>query len=656
MATPYLADTLASLQQSAGVLRSLSFSSRATLPNCVLAPDDWFETHLIRDAATVEQALFAPNPASYPVVQLEPDDPLLAAPDDYEANRLAVARRNAPKRAKVAQTALREQAPTPGRGSGGISGARPVDPERTMPRAQEHVQALHSQLLGLMDSIAATEEALRQPPPRTAPQPQHDQTYYRQLELEDEIKREKLELFALEQIKAEKQAEVQAQAKRRAATAASTSETKPSRPRPSVPNSEAARTNAPAARRRSSAAGTTLNRRASGPRASVPSAAPPAPAPAPEPVAAVAAAVPASPARRPIGRPSVPSVQSAMKRRVEAARARVQASAQATPNRERAFGRASTGGAAGGGGGGEEEEEEEEGQREGEATPRAAGRAPASETDPRPEPPSAADPPVPAGTTAAAASANAPELEPEPALPAGVSVGELESANRTVWGTVGESHGLARWAAKWAREGEGARKQQLEGEEGQRREWGWRETIDILNFAVRESAAAASLRRAGADGPASPSAQSSTSFATSTTTGGGDDAGPPVPWTPAQVVEARLCYLLLATFAGRGQQVPNAGTETDLPPLHVILRETAIPLGGGSTTGPGTGTGLSSRKTPHLSMSSLKQHLGRFAARERGWTEEMGTTAIYALVSRQTVKIDRRGREGAAVGFKAGEW
>lgn len=163
---PYLGDALASLSQSASVLRSLSFSSRAVLPRCVLSPDDWFETHLIRDAAPHEIALFDPNPASYPVVQLELDDPLLldaANANNSEAHRLAVAKRRAPKRANL----------TPNVNVGATTTATRNEPERclltaqklldvyAMPRAQEHVEALHAQLQGLLESISETEQALK---------------------------------------------------------------------------------------------------------------------------------------------------------------------------------------------------------------------------------------------------------------------------------------------------------------------------------------------------------------------------------------------------------------------------------------------------------------------------------------------------------------
>lgn len=52
-----------------------------------------------------------------------------------------------------------------------------------------------------------------------------------------------------------------------------------------------------------------------------------------------------------------------------------------------------------------------------------------------------------------------------------------------------------------------------------------------------------------------------------------------------------------------------------------------------------------------VSMNALKQWLGRFA-KARGWPEEMSTTAIYGLVSKTVLRIDRRGREGPMLGFK----
>ncbi|GAA5883486.1 hypothetical protein JCM3774_003600 [Rhodotorula dairenensis] len=714
MTNPYLVDALASLSQSTGVLRSLTFTSRAVLPRAVLAPDDWFETHLIRDAAPNELALFSPNPASYPVVQVDVDDPLLLVGDDPEATRLAVAKRKAPQRANLA----RDLADSASTGDNGHPAAR-NQPERclltahklldvyAMPRAQEHVQALHSQLHGLMESIAATEQALkreRQPPSRTAPQPQHDQSYYRRLELEDEIKREKLELLALEQIKADKQAEIEALT---AAAAAATTKAAAasSRPKPASRSSLSAGATRPAPSprcstsssasprepgiggppRRSATSNTTntTTAAAAAAPAATDSTAPASTAPASRSSRSLAEAVEgiaSSPARRPIGaqhhpRPSVPTAQSAMKRRVEAARAKIQASAQATPSRKEAFPPASAAASSPGAGG----------TRSHETTTTARGvsgvsaaRSDAVGRTDLPPPVPVVPPPLlqgastPARPAVAAAEAAAP---PPSALPAGVSVSELEGANKAVWTTLGEANGLQAWARRWAREVKGREGSGgLESDSTDARVGAdWQETIEILSFALAESVTSSST--SGEGYPGSPSGHSITSFATSTTGAGGGAGGedegagvsaspPPPRWTPAQVVEARLCVLLLSTFAGR--PVPPAsllqagaanhddnGEEEaadTLPALNVILRETAIPLS--STAG---GTGVSSRKTPHLAMSVLKAHLGRFAKR-RGWTEEMGTTAIYALVSKQAVKIDRRGREGAAVGFKAAEF
>lgn len=313
-------------------------------------------------------------------------------------------------------------------------------------------------------------------------------------------------------------------------------------------------------------------------------------------------------------------------------------------------------------------------------------------------------PPIPVVRAATQATPPAaPVVAVEPPLPAGVTLSELEQANKTVWTTLGEASGLAAWARKWSaavREmgGEKCGKEEEEEDSAANRKKqagsDWRETLsvftllfplssfcltnttltlifhvwivvslssfsttrtrsDILAFALAESASSSSSLPAGGT-PNSPSGYSTLSFATSTTAAGGvDAAAPPPTWTPAQVVEARLCHLLLLTFAGRRRPDSSeveAEANKDLPALNIILRETAIPLS--TSDSQATSTGISSRKTPHLAMSVLKAHLGRFA-KTRGWTEEMGTTAIYALVSKQTVKIDRRGREGAAVGFKA---
>ncbi|KAL7341475.1 hypothetical protein BJY59DRAFT_70716 [Rhodotorula toruloides] len=175
MGSAQITEALASLSQSSRILSSLSFAPLAVLPQTVLSSEDAFETHLIRDAAPHELALFEPNDPT--------NDPVIAV-DAFEGAGIEGER----------WVCLRA--------------AKKLLDVYTMPRAQEHVEALHSQWAGIIDTISSLEDTLRRPPSRSAPQPSHDSSYFRQLELEDLIKREKLEVFALEQLKAEKEAEL----------------------------------------------------------------------------------------------------------------------------------------------------------------------------------------------------------------------------------------------------------------------------------------------------------------------------------------------------------------------------------------------------------------------------------------------------------------
>lgn len=52
-----------------------------------------------------------------------------------------------------------------------------------------------------------------------------------------------------------------------------------------------------------------------------------------------------------------------------------------------------------------------------------------------------------------------------------------------------------------------------------------------------------------------------------------------------------------------------------------------------------------------VSMNVIKSWLGLFA-KERGWQEDMGTAAIYSMVSKTVLRIDRRGKEGPMLGFR----
>lgn len=157
-----------------------------------------------------------------------------------------------------------------------------------------------------------------------------------------------------------------------------------------------------------------------------------------------------------------------MKRRVEAARARVQASAQqATPNRREAFSSSTSGRGA------EKEEESEAGGREGSKNDELE-----------------LAPPVPVVPAAAPAAPPQKVTEPQPLpLPAGVSLSELEGANKTVWTTLGEASGLGAWARKWSaaatRETGGGKGGEEEEEDSaaNKKQAGsdWRETMSVFN-------------------------------------------------------------------------------------------------------------------------------------------------------------------------------
>ncbi|GAA6051784.1 hypothetical protein JCM3770_004970 [Rhodotorula araucariae] len=622
MSAPHLSAAFASLAQSSAALRSFRFEQTAVLPRTVLSSEEFFETHLIRDAAPHELALFEPAAATNDVLPLDADEvaQMGLANGQLDDKWMAI-KRKGPRRAggqRDRASPLRERRATQAGHSGGpdpdrcLRAAQKLLDVYTMPRAQEHVAALQSQYAGLVDTINSLEEALRRPPSRSAPQPQHDASYYRQLELEDAIKREQLEIFALEQLKAEKEAEAGALYSPVRAPRSTPSDA------PSVAAASARGSRVPSVVARARG-GSTARPRTSHPR---PSASPertyaPTVPPAASTVLAqhrAAEHVLASPARRPIG-----------------ADARAKARASLMAGRPSVGTRPSVGGAraSNGGrsslGGSALPAAATDDENDGEATPKAVRTAiQPQRVSPSPSPlssPRKLAPPVPA-VVGDARSPSKPAKAQRASLPAGVTPAELASAAATIWATLGEVNALTAWGRKWAREQAGG-----EAEKEQRvanGQCGWEETLAILQYAL---ASAASSEAAG---PSSPSSHSVTSFSTSTTGGAGEgDAAP--TWTPAQVVEAQLCAILLSVLSGSPPSSP-----APLPPLPIILRDSLL----GST-----------RKTPHLAMAALKAHLGAFA-KDRGWTEEMGTTAIYALVSKQTVKTDRRGREGAAVAFK----
>ncbi|GAA6024230.1 hypothetical protein JCM10207_006965 [Rhodosporidiobolus poonsookiae] len=575
MSPDYIHDALRSLQQSSAYLDALPFHSSCILPRAVLCSEDAFEHHLIRDAAPHELALFEPAPATQDFASAGVDaEELLARErggDKWVANK-----RKGPTRVSQRDRAspLKDRRRTTAPGHTAVD-----EPDRclraamklldiySMPRGTEHVHALHSQWVGVVDSISDLEEALRRPPSRPAPQPEHSDSYYRQLELEDQIKREQLELFAVQQLRQEKEDEMSAL-----------------RPRP----------------------------RASAATGPLPTSSPAKPAPTAKPTRKVPSVVASARTRPPAPRTSVPGAAAAGAEDAPAPQAKkrvpsVVAAAQRTRPSLGSGSKAS-------------------------ALPPPVPVVPSS-PPPSSAPPSDADAdstPQPARVAPSSSSA-LPPAAPALELAEGVSPLELSLALSTVWDALGEANtsggvGLRAWGRKWAREEgracEGLEK--VEGEEGEGgKAPGVEETSAILRYALLHASSPSS-----ADGPASPSAASLSSLA-STANADPASAEPP-SWTPAQLVES---YLVLTLFCSLCPSLPS-------PPaaLPVILRDPLL-------------TGLSKSKTPCVSMALLKKAVGAWAV-EQGWTDEMGTTAVYALVSKGVVRIDRRGREGAAVGIR----
>ncbi|GAA6027761.1 hypothetical protein JCM8097_008021 [Rhodosporidiobolus ruineniae] len=589
---PDITGSFLKLADSTAKLSSFTFASSNILPRAVLSPEDYFETHLIRDAAPHELALFEPNPATSDLAAS--DEQLLALQQQADQNERWVAtKRKAPQRVAQKERASplkerRRQTTQPGavdEADRCLRAAQKLLDIYTMPRASEHVLALHSQWVGLVDSISDLEESLRRPPSRPAAQPQHDDSYYRQLELEDAIKREQLEIFALEQIKAEKEAEAAVK--------------RPARP---APGPAARKVPAVVANARTAAASSRPAKPVS--RASLP---PPVDA-SPEEAGLASKKAPRQSSEKPKPTRRVPSVVAA----AQGARTRPSTGAAPTPPS---------------------------------ASPAAPRRArtpappsPAADTvddEPTPKPTRTAPAAAKKAPPPAAASPPPPPKPKQPSLPAGVTPSELELVLKTVWSVLGDGASLRAWGRKWAQEkGEEGKavEEELGKEDGQ---LAVKETLEILRYAL--SASSSSLAAAGP--PGSPSAGSVTSFSTLTSTTADASSGIPTTWSPAQIVEAQLLLLTLSTLSS--SPVPPSSPflgSTNLPALNIILRD---PLP----------TGASQDKTPCLSMAALKAHLGAFA-KAKGWTEEMGTTAVYALVSKGLMRIDRRGREGAAVGIR----
>ncbi|GAA5881884.1 hypothetical protein JCM16303_003448 [Sporobolomyces ruberrimus] len=544
-----------SLQRSSELLDNLEFANGAVLPRTVLSGLGQFETTALREVLPHENGLFQSNKPTLDSWTDETEGTL----DD--GDKWTATKRRAPKRIEVGKekaSPLKDRQNKPAAQS-------KEDPDRCLraaqklleiypfPRASEHVEALHSQWLGVVDSIEELEAELRQPLARPGPAVQHDESYYRLLSLEDEIKREELELFALEQFKQDRETELAAlkpaptrrpgAAARKVPSVVARSQpgpadapaTRKDRPTPPPTGGDATRAS-PVSRPRSRVSSTSIRVADS--------------SKAPEPV------------RR--TRPSIPS-------------------AVPTP-RAVAAQRKSLGAV----------------QRSGDST--SAGTKSRSGS---PSSPSA----CPAATRTAL---------PRNTLPDGIVEEDLEAICKLVWRRMGDT--LKPWGMKWARE---------QGRDGQTGDdgFGIKDTIKTL-----ESVLNATFTR----DPSSPSSTSISSYATSQAA---EDGSEPMAPSPSTLVEFKLLNLLLTVISRSSPPT----LPPSLPSLPIIFRDPPAD----SSTSPSSPTS----KTPCLSMTGLKAHLGAYAV-GKGWTEGMGTTAIYALISKQVTRIDRRGKEGPAVGFK----
>ncbi|GAA6013530.1 hypothetical protein JCM11491_006111 [Sporobolomyces phaffii] len=551
-----LAHSFDSLQRSSALLASLSFPNAAVLPRTVLASVGQFETTALREVQPHENGLFHANRPTIDTWVQQEEDGLLLDSDKWTATK-----RRAPKRVEISK-----DKPSPLEDHAAAQGKD--DPERCLraaqkllevyplPRASEHVEALHSQWLGVIDSIAELEEELRQPLPRTGPEVQHDESYYRLLSLEDEIKREELELLALQQFKQERESELAAL-----------------KPLPT-------RKPGPAARKVPSVVARSQNNRPAGPDGKTS-------ATARRPVETESPPSDLADRPRPRSRSSTPRTSQTPDEKTDPRR-KIRPSvpsAQPTPKV---------------------------------VTSRRKSLASAPETTEATKPEAKIRPATkPSPLSVATRSSPAPSPAKD-RLPVGVAPEELEAIGKSIWRLIGDS--LRPWARKWARDQSLERSVDDEG-------LGIEDTIRTL-----ESVLKAKFAR----DPASPSSASISSYATSQAV---DDAADPSPPSPSTLVEFKLLHLLLSI-------VSSANPPTlppSLPALPIIFRDPPAD----SSTSPSARL----TKTPCLSMNALKAHLGAFAV-ERGWTEGMGTTAIYALISKQVARIDRRGKEGAVVGFK----
>ena len=95
----YIPDALASLQSSTEILQSINFSQNRSLIRCVLGSEADFETHLIRDAAPHELALFDLQGSNTTTTRVDPSsDPDQADPLQHGVDQWTATKRGGPAR------------------------------------------------------------------------------------------------------------------------------------------------------------------------------------------------------------------------------------------------------------------------------------------------------------------------------------------------------------------------------------------------------------------------------------------------------------------------------------------------------------------------------------------------------------------------------
>ncbi|KAM0787394.1 hypothetical protein ACM66B_003479 [Microbotryomycetes sp. NB124-2] len=568
MAFNYIPDALESLQRSTSVLNEAKFNATRSLTRAVLASEDEFETLLIRDAAPYELSLFTPTAEtrldSAPLVDVD----LSRIGDE----RWTATKRQPPRRATTATTAAR---PSPLKLKRGTSTAA-EDPARCltaarrllqvypMTRASEHVQALSEQYEGVLCSINELEQSLKQPVSRVNLKP-HQQEHFKALDLEEQIKKEQMEIFALEQLQVERQAEIDALSARprpRKAPATKAQEPADSQVDPFAKStllenkrvaSQAPVSGLPKARQSLSTSSPRMASSQSAqttPRTSRSTSAKPSPASS------------ATTAPSPRDKPDMPrkqiSVQSA------------------------------------------------------DSTPKAARSSPAK--------------------TAAAATSPAAAKAPvarKMGKTQGAPGADLDLFANRVWSGLGDA--LRPWARKTL---------SAQGQDAPApiKSLPFEQTFSTLQTVLNAPAA-----------PLEPS--SPQSIVSSTLTSEAGDDSDPLPPAPSALLEYQLLSLLFSVISGRAPAVP-AGSS--LSPLTFTMRDPVLASSlstNGATAALPTSPRAPGQKDPMVSMNALKAWLAHFA-QTKGLGGDMGTTAIYALVSKNVLRIDRRGKEGPMVGFR----